>query len=73
MYFDVDPEARVVHLMGPPTETRHLIVANREVIASPGWSIHCGVGTRNYAFSWGMGGENQEYTDMDPVTAALLR
>ena len=73
MYFDVQPEARVVHLMGPPTETRHLMVSNREVIASPGWSIHCGVGTRNYAFCWGMGGENQEYTDMDPVTAADLR
>ena len=73
MYFDVEPDSRVVHLMGPPTETRHLLVANREVVASPGWSIHSGVGTRSYAFCWGMGGENQEYTDMDPVTAADLR
>jgi 4-deoxy-L-threo-5-hexosulose-uronate ketol-isomerase len=73
LYFDLEDSARVVHLMGPPHETRHLIVANREVAVSPGWSIHSGVGTRNYGFCWGMGGENQEYTDMDPVAAADLR
>jgi len=72
-YFDVDPAHRVLHLMGPPEETSHLVVANREVVVSPGWSIHAGVGTKNYAFCWGMGGENQAYTDMDPVTIAELR
>ncbi|WP_263385381.1 5-dehydro-4-deoxy-D-glucuronate isomerase [Granulicella arctica] len=72
-YFDVDPAHRVLHLMGPPQETSHLVVADREVVVSPGWSIHAGVGTKNYAFCWGMGGENQAYTDMDPVTIAELR
>ena len=64
-YFDMDPAHRVVHLMGPPNETSHLIVGDREVVVSPGWSIHAGVGTKNYAFCWGMGGENQAYDDMD--------
>lgn len=73
MYFDLDESSRVFHLMGPPEETRHLLVANREVVVSPGWSIHSGVGTRNYAFCWGMGGENQEYSDMDPAPVSTLR
>lgn len=73
LYFDMDPDHRVVHLMGPPTETSHLIVANRQVVVSPGWSIHAGVGTKNYTFCWGMGGENQAYDDMDPATIPGLR
>jgi 4-deoxy-L-threo-5-hexosulose-uronate ketol-isomerase len=72
-YFDLDPAHRVVHLMGPPDETRNLIVANRQVVVSPGWSIHAGVGTSHYIFCWGMGGENQDYTDMDPATIPALR
>ncbi len=72
-YFDVDPAHRVLHLMGPPDATSHLIVADKEVVVSPGWSIHAGVGTKNYAFCWGMGGENQAYDDMDGVTIAELR
>jgi 4-deoxy-L-threo-5-hexosulose-uronate ketol-isomerase len=72
-YFDLDPAHRVLHLMGPPDATGHLIVANKEIVVSPGWSIHAGVGTKNYAFCWGMGGENQAYDDMDPVTIADLR
>lgn len=72
-YFDVDPAHRVLHLMGPPDATGHLIVADKEVVVSPGWSIHAGVGTKNYAFCWGMGGENQAYDDMDGVTIATLR
>jgi 4-deoxy-L-threo-5-hexosulose-uronate ketol-isomerase len=72
-YFDIDPAHRVLHLMGPPEATSHLIVADKEVVVSPGWSIHAGVGTKNYAFCWGMGGENQAYDDMDPVTIADLR
>jgi 4-deoxy-L-threo-5-hexosulose-uronate ketol-isomerase len=73
MYFNLPPEARVVHLMGPPEETRHLVVADKGVAISPGWSIHAGVGTRAYSFCWGMGGENQDYADMDPAPLESLR
>ncbi len=73
MYFNLPPEARVVHLMGPPEETRHLLVADKGVAISPGWSIHAGVGTRAYSFCWGMGGENQDYADMDPAPVESLR
>ena len=72
-YFDVDPAHRVLHLMGPPDATSHLVVADKEIVVSPGWSIHAGVGTKNYAFCWGMGGENQAYDDMDPVAIADLK
>jgi 4-deoxy-L-threo-5-hexosulose-uronate ketol-isomerase len=72
-YFDIDPAHRVMHLMGPPDATSHLIVADKEVVVSPGWSIHAGVGTKNYGFCWGMGGENQAYDDMDPVAIADLK
>ncbi len=67
LYFDVAEAARVIHLMGPPEETRHLIMGNRDVAVSPGWSIHAGAGTQAYKFCWGMGGENQDYADMDPA------
>jgi 4-deoxy-L-threo-5-hexosulose-uronate ketol-isomerase len=73
LYFDVAENARVFHLMGPPEETRHIVVANREVVISPGWSIHAGVGTQAYKFCWGMGGENQDYADMDPVSVQKMR
>jgi 4-deoxy-L-threo-5-hexosulose-uronate ketol-isomerase len=73
MYFNVADDARVFHLMGPAEETRHLVLANRDVVVSPGWSIHAGMGTRAYSFCWGMGGENQDYADMDPAPLASLR
>jgi 4-deoxy-L-threo-5-hexosulose-uronate ketol-isomerase len=72
-YFDVDPAHRVFHLMGPPDATSHLVIADKEVVVSPGWSIHAGVGTKHYTFCWGMGGENQAYDDMDGVAIAELR
>jgi 4-deoxy-L-threo-5-hexosulose-uronate ketol-isomerase len=71
-YFDLPADQRVVHLMGPSAETRHLLVANKQVVISPGWSIHAGVGTSSYSFCWGMGGENQVYTDMDALRIAEL-
>ncbi len=72
-YFDVPEGQRILHLMGQPQETRHLFVANHQAVASPPWSIHSGAGTSNYAFIWGMAGENKDYSDMDPVTAVELR
>ena len=72
-YFDIDPAQKVVHLMGPADETRHLVIGDKEVVVSPGWSIHAGVGTKSYGFCWGMGGENQRYDDMDPVAITELR
>lgn len=72
-YFNLAADARVFHLMGPPHETRHIVMQDREVVVSPGWSIHSGVGTRAYSFCWGMGGENQDYADMDPAPIETLR
>jgi 4-deoxy-L-threo-5-hexosulose-uronate ketol-isomerase len=72
-YFDVANGARVFHLMGPAGETRHLVMNNRECVVSPGWSIHAGVGTQAYRFCWGMGGENQDYADMDMVPIDTMR
>jgi 4-deoxy-L-threo-5-hexosulose-uronate ketol-isomerase len=72
-YFDVAEGARIFHLMGPPNETRHLLMSNCEVAVSPGWSIHSGVGTQAYKFCWGMGGENQDYADMDPAPLETMR
>ena len=73
LYFNLAAEARVFHLMGPPEETRHLVMKDREAVVSPGWSVHAGVGTRAYSFCWGMGGENQDYADMDPAPLITLR
>ncbi|WBO85461.1 5-dehydro-4-deoxy-D-glucuronate isomerase [Hymenobacter yonginensis] len=73
LYFDLAEGQRVLHLMGQPQETRHLWVGEGQAILSPPWSIHSGCGTAGYTFIWGMGGENQEYTDMDPVAIPDLR
>lgn len=73
LYFDVPADARVIHLMGEPTETRHLVVADRQAVISPSWSLHSGVGTAAYSFVWAMAGENKSFDDMDPVPAPSLR
>ena len=73
MYFNLNEDARVFHLMGPSDETRHIVMKAREIVVSPGWSIHAGVGTQAYSFCWGMGGENQDYGDMDPAPLQSLR
>jgi 4-deoxy-L-threo-5-hexosulose-uronate ketol-isomerase len=72
-YFDLAGEDRVIHLMGRPDNTRHLIVADGNALISPAWSIHMGSGTGPYAFVWGMTGENQAYTDVDPVAVKDLQ
>lgn len=73
LYFDVPEDARVVHLMGEPSETRHLIMGNEQAVVSPPWSIHCGVGTAAYSFIWAMAGENQAFDDMDAVPVTSIR
>ncbi len=73
LYFDLPAGQAVFHLMGEPSATRHLVVRDCEAVLSPPWSIHCGVGTCAYGFIWCMGGENQEFSDMDPAPVAGLR
>ncbi|MBN2617311.1 MAG: 5-dehydro-4-deoxy-D-glucuronate isomerase [Spirochaetales bacterium] len=72
-YFDMKPETKVFHLMGQPSETRHIVMGNEEAVISPSWSIHSGVGTSNYTFIWGMCGENQTFDDMDFVDMGDLK
>lgn len=72
-YFDVHPDHRVMHFMGEPQETRHLVIANNEAAISAPWSMHFGVGTASYGFIWGMAGENKEFTDMDAQPIATLK
>jgi 4-deoxy-L-threo-5-hexosulose-uronate ketol-isomerase len=73
LYFRVPQDAVVIHLMGEPDQTRHLVVRDEEVALSPGWSIHSGCGTAAYTFCWAMGGENQVFADMQGVAMDTLR
>ena len=62
MYFELPETEAVIHLMGTPQETRHVILHNEQAVISPSWSIHSGVGTHNYTFIWGMCGETRLMT-----------
>jgi len=73
MYFELGDNDVVFHLMGKPDRTRHLIVRNEQAALSPSWSLHAGSGTQNYAFIWGMGGENQRFDDMDAINIKDLK
>jgi len=72
LYFDLEPDQVVFHFMGRPGETRHLVVRNLQVVLSPVWSMHFAAATSRYAFVWAMGGENQEFDDMQGVPLAEL-
>ncbi|MCR4690845.1 MAG: 5-dehydro-4-deoxy-D-glucuronate isomerase [Lachnospiraceae bacterium] len=73
LYFDMPDDALVMHYMGEPTETRHIVMRNEQAVISPSWSIHAGSGTRAYTFIWGMVGENQTFGDMDEVAMNDLK
>lgn len=73
LYFDLPAEARVIHLLGRPDETRHMTVADQEAVISPSWSVHSGVGTSAYSFVWAMAGENKAFDDMDTFPVADMR
>lgn len=73
LYYNMAPESRVLHLMGEPQETRHMVIANEEAAISPPWSIHAGAGIGGYTFIWAMAGDNIDYTDMDFVQPADLK
>jgi 4-deoxy-L-threo-5-hexosulose-uronate ketol-isomerase len=72
-YFDVGDEDVVFHLMGEPQETRNLVVRDEEAILSPNWSLHAGAGTDSYTFCWAMGGENQDFDDMQGIAIPDIR
>lgn len=72
-YFEMDPSQRVFHMMGEPSETRHVVMKPEDAIISPSWSIHSGCGTSNYTMIWAMAGENQEYDDMDTIAMSDMR
>jgi 4-deoxy-L-threo-5-hexosulose-uronate ketol-isomerase len=73
MYFNLGKDDFVTHLLGKPDETRHIIVRDGEAVLSTSWSIHSGCGTRNYSFIWGMGGENQDFDDMDWIPTKEMK
>ena len=73
-YFDLPPNnGTVMHFLGKSNETRHVALREKQAVISPAWSIHCGAGTGRYAFVWAMGGENQEFTDMDACDLQRLQ
>jgi len=73
LYFGLDDTSKVFHFMGPTDETRHIAVSNEQALISPMWSIHSGCGTKAYTFCWGMGGENQDFGDMDHIAVKDLK
>ena len=73
MYYNLKPESFVVHLLGEPAETRHIMIRNQQAVLSTNWSMHAGIGTQSYSFIWAMGGENQVFDDMDAISMTDLK
>ena len=73
LYFGLAANGAVIHLMGRPDATQHLVVRDGEVVLSPSWSSHAGCGTSSYSFRWAMGGENQGVAGMQRVDLAAPR
>ncbi len=73
LYFEVPEGQAVCHLMGQKDETRCVWMHNEQAVISPPWSMHCGAGTSNYTFIWGMCGENLDYGDMDGFAPVEMR
>ena len=72
-YFEMPEDQVVFHFMGQGQETRHIVMTNEQAVISPSWSIHSGAGTCSYTFIWAMGGENQEFDDMDVIPTQELK
>lgn len=73
LYFNMDKNTRVFHLMGRPDETRHIVMKNEQAVISPSWSIHAASATSSYTFIWGMAGENQTFDDMQMVDLETIK
>ena len=72
-YYNIPDDGIVLHLMGQPQQTRHLVMRNFDAVISPSWSIHAGCGSANYTFIWAMGGENQAFDYMDTFNVNEMR
>ena len=65
MYFDMEEDAGF-SFYGVASRNQAYCGKNEEVVISPCWSIHAGVGTR-IINSYGLCGENKDYDDMDNI------
>lgn len=73
MYFGLGNDSLLMHILGEPTETRHIVMRDKQAVLSTSWSMHAGCGTENYNFIWAMGGENQDFDDMDGIPMKNLK